>query len=52
MGKRLRKKIFAGLLAGMMLVGIAPTTVFADEDVVSKEKLEAMVQEEVNNLDY
>lgn len=52
MGKRLRKKIFAGLLAGMMLVGIAPTTVFADEDVVSKEKLEAMVQEEVNNLDF
>ena len=52
MGKKLRKKVLAGVLASMMLVGIAPTKVFAAEDVVSKEKLEIIVQEEVNKLDF
>lgn len=52
MSRKLRKKVLAGALAGMMLVGIAPGKVFASEDVVSREKLEIIVQEEVNNLNF
>ena len=52
MSRKLRKKVLAGVLAGMMLVGIAPGKVFASEDVVSREKLEIIVQEEVNNLNF
>lgn len=52
MSKILRKKLLAGALAGMMIVGIVPTKVFASENLVSKEKLENIVQEEVNNLNF
>lgn len=53
MGVNLRKKALAGLLAGVMTIGILPTTVFADEnDPVSKEKLETIVYEEVEKLDF
>lgn len=52
MGKRLRNKIMAGVLAGMMLVGVTPTKVFAAEDVVSKERLEVIVNEEVSKIDF
>lgn len=49
----LRKKALAGVLAGVMTVGILPTTVFATEnDPVSKDKLETIVYEEVDKLDF
>lgn len=52
MSKKLGKKVLSGVLVGMMLVGITPSKVFASEDVVSREKLETIVQEEVNNLNF
>ena len=49
----LRKNVLAGVLAGVMTVGILPTTVFATEnDPVSKDKLETIVYEEVDKLDF
>lgn len=52
MKSKLRKKIVAAGLAAMMMVCFAPTTVFASEDPVSREKLEIMVNEEVEKLDF
>lgn len=49
----LRKNVLAGVLAVVMTVGILPTTVFATEnDPVSKDKLETIVYEEVDKLDF
>lgn len=52
MNSKLRKKIVAAGLSAMMLVGIIPTTVFASEDPVSIEKLEIMVNEAVEKIDF
>lgn len=52
MKSKLRQKIIATGLATIMMVGFAPTKVFASEDPVSKEKLEIMVNEEVDKIDF
>lgn len=52
MKSKLKQKIVAIGLAAMMFVGITPATVFASDDPSSKEKLEIMVNEEVDKINF